>query len=109
MVELVKIIGHSEFVSEIVKQFTFMAIEDCKESEFDFNKLVKDASDYFQECADDLGMISQDSFDDESLDLESMLICFLQKYQSTFDVTAIQQNIHYNLKVLDDALEYEGD
>ena len=103
MVKLVQIFGHSELVSEIAKQFAFMAVENCCESEFNFNKLVKDASDYFQEYSDDLGMIDQLAI--RHADMTNELNMFLSRYNKTFDVEAIQQNIHYCLKVLDDQIE----
>lgn len=103
MVKLVQIFGHSELVSEIAKQFAFMAVENCCESEFNFNKLIKDASDHFQEYADDMGMIDQSAIKDA--DITAELTMFLSKYNKVFDVEAIQQNIHYCLKVLDDQIE----
>ena len=95
MRELIEITSHSELISAIMKAFTFMAVEDQKD-DFDFNSLYKKASTYFLEITDDLGMIMT-----KEVDAKAKLTDFLKEWKTVFDVTAIQQNIHYDLLIHD--------
>ena len=95
MRHLIEITSHSELTASIMQAFTFMAVEDSKD-DFDFNDLYKKASNHFLPVTDDIGMIMT-----EQDNVTLMLTKFLKEWECVFDVTAIQQNIHYHLLVMD--------
>ncbi len=104
MVKLVEMVTHPDLVAEIVGQFVFMKMMSRPEdnsfkrlSELDLNDVSTKADNYFVEFCDIEELIS----DTESIDLTSKLTEFLSEWKHVTDVTAIQQNIHYRLSILE--------
>jgi len=90
-------------VEKIVGQFAFMiCMAEPQDHSFDklqklnLHDVFKKADDYFCQYADDDGMILTEEFN-----LKSKLAEFLKEWEAITDVTAIQQNIHYQLARLD--------
>lgn len=107
-VELVKIISHQELVANLVGQFVFMILmakpqdKNFKQiRDFDIKKMFDLADNYFVEFTGFEGMIETDK-----CDLSNKITDFLSEYSSIFDTKAIQQNIHYQLSVLDQDTQF---
>ncbi len=60
------------------------------------DKIYEEADNYFVEFTDELGVITS-----SECNLENKLTIFLNKYEEITDTTAIQQNIQYELMLLD--------
>lgn len=104
MVKLVGMVSHPELVAEIVGQFMFMKMMSKPEDnsfktllELDLNDVGMKADSFFIDFCDFDELIS----DTESVDLTSKLTEFLSQWKNVTDVTAIQQNIHYRLSILE--------
>lgn len=103
MVKLIEIVAHPTLVSEIVGQFVFMiTMSRPGDSNFeklhaiDLNDIFKKADNYFVDFTSVEEMIMT-----EECDLSEKITAFLKEWASITDVTAIQQNIHYNLMIMD--------
>ncbi len=104
MIKLVEMVTHPDLVAEIVGQFVFMKMMSRPDdnnfrrlTELDLNDVSIKADNYFVEFCDVEELIS----DTESIDLTSKLTEFLSEWKNITDVSAIQQNIHYRLSVLE--------
>ena len=103
MIKIIEITSHAELVEKIVGQFAFMALmSESEDSNFfelqDINlqDIFRKADAFFVDCTDDLGMIMSDE-----VGLKDKITDFLKEWEEITDVTAIQQNIHYQLSILD--------
>lgn len=103
MKKLVEITSHTEIIEKIIGQFVFMKLmSEPEDSNFlelfdlNLNDIFKKADEFFIDFTDDLGMIIS-----EDVNLSSKITEFLKEWSQIVDVTAIQQNVHYQLYVLD--------
>ena len=104
MVKLIPIVSHAGLVEQIVGQFVFMyVLAEPGDSnytqiryELNLNIITRKAYDFFETLADENGMIMSDE-----VDLTTQITLFLKEWETIVDVTAIQQNVHSQLKKLD--------
>lgn len=106
MIKLIPITSHPELVSEIVYQFSFMKLmseasdrHHLELSALNIDDVYRKADLYFIDFTDDLGMIMT-----EDHDIKTKLTEFLKEWHEIVDVTAIQQNVHYRLSVMDNEI-----
>lgn len=100
MLKLVDLVTLPELVSTIVQQFSFMKMmAEPQDSNFklleafDLNDLHQRADDFFVHFTTYESVI-----DTNECDLTSKITLFLDPYSMITDVTAVQQNIHYQLQ-----------
>jgi len=106
MRKLIEITTHPQLVQEIVGQFVFMILmaetEDHKFKEIqslNLQDIFNKADNYFIQFSDQNKMIFT-----EEHNLTEKITEFLKEWEEIVDVTAIQQNIHYKLLVMDKEL-----
>ncbi len=104
MKPLVKITSHPTIVQEIIGQFVFIILmsrpEDSnfkKLQELDINDVFKKADSYFIKFTDFEEMIS----DTDACNLTEKITEFLKEWAYVVDITAIQQNVHYRLEMME--------
>ena len=104
MRKLVEITSHPELVAQVMAQFAFMITMAEKDDpnfeklqELNLQDIFQKADQFFCEYTDDLGMIMT-----EECGLTEKITEFLKEWEEVVDVTAIQQNIHYHLLLIDE-------
>lgn len=103
MRKLVSMVSHPNLIQEIVGQFVFMMMMSKPEDgnfealhSLDLNDIAKKADTFFIEFAEIEELIMADE-----CNLTEKITEFLKEWQHITDVTAIQQNIHYRLLIMD--------
>jgi hypothetical protein len=107
MKKLIELVSHPELVAQIVSQFAFMKstsepqdgnYESLKE--LSLNDVFEKAHTHFAQFKFDFEIIHT-----EQCNLAQKIAEFLKQWAHITDVEAIQQNVHFNLQVLDEAME----
>ena len=103
MVKLVKYVAHPDLCGKIVGQFAFMKSMSrpddssfSKLQELSLDDIYNKADNYFVEFTSMEELINADE-----CNLSKKITEFLQEWNEITDVTAIQQNIHYELRKLE--------
>lgn len=103
MVKLIPIVTTANLIERIVGQFAFMkAMSEVNDANYyelnrvDLNQVYDLAWLYFPNFEDIPGIIES-----ETCNLDKKITKFLSRWASVTDVTAIQQNIHFQLQKLD--------
>lgn len=106
MVKLIQYVSHPDLCAQIVGQFAFMKAMARPEDnsffplqELSLDDIYNKADNYFIDFTS-----IEELIDADECNLSDKITSFLQEWKSITDVTAIQQNIHYQLKTLDEAV-----
>jgi hypothetical protein len=94
-----ELVAHANLIEQIVGQFVFMTcMSEPQDSNFhalhelDLNDIFRKADAFFVDLTDEFGLIESQ---EKKLSVE--LKKFLSEWEEITDVTAIQQNVHYQL------------
>lgn len=100
MIKLIEHVGHPELCAQIVGQFAFMKAMSRPEDncffalqDLSLDEIYNKADAYFIDFT-----TIEEIIESDKCNLTEKLSLFLQEWKGITDVTAIQQNIHYNLK-----------
>lgn len=103
MHKIIPIVSHPELCSQIVGQFVFMKIMSKPEDrnffdlqEISLDEVFRKADEYFVQFT-----AYEEIIDSYESDLETKIKQFLSEWKDKIDIVAVQQNIHYNLMIID--------